>query len=193
LAAAGTVKQGPTSQFELLREYCSASLPDITHVPGTAGVVDTEMLVPAAGRAAAVTLYLTHTSPVVANARKSGAGAGMFISVPAAEVINEMLVPVGDTSPPTARVAVFGRRHHPERVFEERAIDLLPQRENALYLGRMTNSPPIDVAPRHQEVVRHVLEKLGLQGQQFDVYRCRVQFPQMHTLVVMRVDGVNTH
>jgi hypothetical protein len=187
-------KPGPktlTPQFDLLREFCSANLPGVSHVPGSAGVIETEMLIPAAGRAGAVNLYLTQASPTAGDARQTGAGAGMFVSIPAAEVVVELLVPAGYTSPATARVAVFGRRHHPERVFEERAIDLLPQRENAMYLGSMVSSPPIDSAPRHQEVVRHVLGKLGLSGTQFDVYRCRVQYPQMHTLVVMRVDGVN--
>src|SRR5204863_203476 len=125
------------------------------------------------------------------DARKIGAGGGMFISIPSTEVITELLIPEGYTSPATARVAVFGRRHHPERVFEERAIDLLPQRESAIYLGRQLGSPTIDVAPRHHEAVRLVLNRLGLFGRQFDVYRCRVEYPQMHTLVVMRVDGVN--
>jgi hypothetical protein len=179
-----------TPQFELLREFSSPNLPDVTHVPGSEGVVETEMLIPAAGRSGAMTIYLAQTAPTAGDARRAGAGAGMFVSVPSSEVIMELLVPAGYTSPATARVAVFGRRHHPERVFEERDIDLLPQRESAVYLGRLTNSPAIDSAPRHHEVVRGVLNGLGLLGRQFDIYRCRIQYPQMHTLVLMRVDGV---
>jgi hypothetical protein len=178
-------------QFELLREYCSPNLPDLTHVPGkAAGVMETEMLIPAAGRSGALTIYLTQASPSGGDVRKSGAGAGMFVSVPSAEIVTELLVPAGYASPATVRVAVFGRRHHPERVFEERPIDLLPQRESAIYLGRMLSSPPIDCAPHHHEAVRATLTRLGLIGRQFDIYRCRVQYPQIHTLVVMRVDGV---
>jgi len=177
-------------QFELLREFCSGNLPDIVHVPGKSGSVETEMLIPAAGRAGALTLYLMQSTGI-SDARTAGAFAGIFISVPSTELIIELLVPAGYTSPASARAAVFGRRHHPERVFEERAIDLLPQRENAVYLGRFTNSPAIDAAPAHHEAVRQVLNRRGLFGRQFDVYRCRVQYPQMHTLVVLRVDGVN--
>jgi hypothetical protein len=180
--------QGP--QFELLREFCSANLPEVIHVPGKAGAVETEMLIPAGGRAGAVTIYLTQTT-AIKDARAAGAFAGIFISVPSTELITELLVPAGYTSPASARVAVFGRRHHPERVFEERSIDLFPQRESAVYLGRLTSSPAIDTAPSHQEAVRHVLDRRGLLGRQFDIYRCRVQYPQMHTLVVLRVDGVN--
>jgi hypothetical protein len=183
-------EQQLTPQYELLRDFCSPNLPDVTHVPGKAGMVETEMLIPAAGRAGALTIYLTQASPTAGDARKGGAGAGMFISIPAGEIITEILVPAGYTSPASARVAVFGRRHHPERVFEERAIDLLPQRENAMYLGRLASSPGIDSAPRHHEAVRQVLDQRGLLGRQWDIYRCRVQYPQMHTLVVMRVDGV---
>jgi hypothetical protein len=187
---ADPAEPAPRPQFELLREFCSTNLPAVTHVPTGSGSVETEMIIPAAGRAGAVTIYLTQTT-AIKDARAAGAFAGIFISVPSTEIITELLVPAGYTSPASARVAVFGRRHHPERVFEERSIDLFPQRENAVYLGRLTSSPAIDTAPNHQEAVRHVLERRGLLGRQFDIYRCRVLYPQMHTLVVMRVDGVN--
>ena len=190
VAGADPAGPAPRPQFELLRDFCSANLPEVIHVPGKAGAVETEMLIPVGGRAGAVTIYLTQAT-AIKDARAAGAFAGIFISVPSTELITELLVPAGYTSPASARVAVFGRRHHPERVFEERAIDLFPQRENAVYLGRLTSSPAIDTAPSHHEAVREVLKRQGLLGRQFDIYRCRVLYPQMHTLVLMRVDGVS--
>jgi hypothetical protein len=188
----GTDSPGVAPQFEILRDYCSHNLPDVSHVPGKSGVYETEMQIPPTGRAGAVTLYLTQSSRTGGDARDVGAGAGMFISVPAAEVVIELLVPAGYTSPATARVTVFGRRHHPERAMEERDTDMLPQREAAVYLGRVSSIPSLDGVPHHRDIVRHVLDRNGLLGREFDAYRCRVLYPVMHTLAVMRVDGTKS-
>lgn len=181
-----------TPKFELLPQFCSPNLPEVSHVPNKLGMVEAEMLIPVTGRTGALSLYLTQSSPTAGDARTAGAGAGMFISVPAAEVVNELLVPAGYTSPATARVALFGRRHHPERAGEERTYDLLPQSVPVTYLGRSTRAAPIDGVPRHAEVVQHVLERDRLLGREFDIYRCRVRYPVLHTFVVLRVDGVGS-
>ncbi len=181
---------GPTPGFELLTPFCSEALPEMTHVPARSGVMETEMVIPSAGRVGALTLYLSQRSATEGDARERGAGGGMFVSVPVEEIMIELLVPAGLTEPATARVAVYGRRHHPERVFEERRVDLLAQHESVSTFGPNDRAPGVECSPRHQEAVRFVLAKYGLTGTCFDVYRCRVKFPVLHTLVVIRVDPI---
>lgn len=194
-ARLGAVNAGPGGEpttappFELLTDFCSPNLPSPAQVPSKSGRVEVEMLIPVTGRAGALDLYLAQAGPTAGDARVVGSGAGMFVSVPTEEVIIELLVPAGYTSPATARVALFGRRHHPEQAAEERAYDLLPQRANVAYLGRLPVPPSIDHVPRHGEVVRHVLERKGHWGREFDMYRCYVQYPVLHTCIVLRVDG----
>lgn len=175
--------------FDLLPEYCSPNLPPLTHRPGPSGMVETEMNIPPSGRSGALTTYLSQSAPAHGDVRTQGATAGMFTSVPAGTLVEDMLVPAGYSLPASLRVSVFGRRHHPERVFEERTVDLLPQREQALYLGAHTTLPTIDGVPRHHEAVAAVLAQRGLAGQAFDVYRCRVEYPVLHTLLNIKVDG----
>ncbi|MBL8999640.1 MAG: hypothetical protein JNK25_00725 [Phycisphaerae bacterium] len=186
----GGAGPGPTPGFELLTPFCSETLPEMRHVPVRSGVMETEMVIPSAGRVGALTLYLSQRSATEGDARERGAGGGMFVSVPVEEIMIELLVPAGLTEPATARVAVYGRRHHPERVFEERRVDLLAQRESVSTFGPNDRAPGVECSPRHQEAVRFVLAKYGLTGTCFDVYRCRVKFPVLHTLVVIRVDPI---
>ncbi len=168
---------------ELLPEFCSQPLPKIVAKRGEDGLVENELIVPP-GRAGAVTLcssQLTERSRIDYNGR-------MFITMPVEEIVWELLIPAGLSNPATARAAVYGRRPHPERVLEERPVDLLPQRETVTYLGAMESVPALDGVPGHPDSVRHVLQKLGWLGMRFDVYRCRVRYPVLHTLVVAQVD-----
>lgn len=186
-APASTARPG----FDLLTEYCSAHLPPLTHRPGPSGMVETEINIPPSGRSGALTTYLAQAAPAHGDVRTQGATAGMFTSVPAACLVEDMLVPAGYTIPASLRVSIFGRRHHPERVFEERTVDLLPQRERPLYLGPCVTLPMIEGVPRHHEAVAQVLAQRGLGNQAFDVYRCRVEYPVLHTLLNVKVDGVS--
>ncbi|MBC7773230.1 MAG: hypothetical protein H7210_12090 [Pyrinomonadaceae bacterium] len=42
---------------------------------------------------------------------------------------------------------------------------------------------------RAREAVTHVLKRLGWFGTRFDVYRARVLYPVMHTLLSLRADA----
>src|SRR6185295_12335821 len=105
----------------------------------------------------------------------------LFVTIPVETVVWELLIPAGLTDPATARVVVYGRRAHPEHVYDERKGDLLPQREIVTYLGALEHLPPIPGAPRHSDAVRHVLKQQGWLGTKFDAYRCRVQYPVLHS------------
>ena len=110
------------------------------------------------------------------------------MSVPCVEIISEMFVPAGWTDPTGARARVYARRHHPERVFAERRRDLLPQREMVSHFRPGDHLPSIDGAPDHARAVQEVLRRHGVQDQPFDVYRCRVEYPILHSLVMLRTD-----
>ena len=40
--------------------------------------------------------------------------------------------------------------------------------------------------PRYVEMARYAFARLGWDGEQFEVYRCRVEYPVMHSAVVIR-------
>jgi hypothetical protein len=177
---------------ELLLDYCSRPLPEMVPQPGIAGKIETEMVFPAMGRAGAVTLYMTHSATTGEDTRRTVQGVRMFIAIPAEEVVCDLVVPSGWTDPASARVAIYGRRHNPEHVYDERKIDLFPQRETVAYFGGVEIVPAIAGAPHHQSALRDILARHGWFGKRFDVYRCRVEYPILHTLLTLKVDPART-
>lgn len=176
-------------QVDLLEEFCTRPLPRMVPRASVLSGVETELVIPA-GRAGAVTIYSSQVHENAEATPHAFYDGRLFVTIPVETAVWELLVPAGLTDPATARFVVYGRRPHPEHVYDERRVDLLPQRETVNYLGAVERVPPIQGAPRHPEAVRHVLEKHGWTGTRFDLYRCRIQYPVLHTLLCIRVDAV---
>jgi hypothetical protein len=172
----------------LLREFCSDPLPEMVPKQSVLGGVETELVIPA-GRAGAVTIYSRQIMENGEPTPHTLYDGRMFVTMPVETVVWELLVPAGLTDPASARVAVYGRRPHPEQVYDERARDLLPQHETVRYLGQFEQVPSLEESPRHPEAIRHVLKEFGWLGTRFDVYRSRIQYPVLYTLLCVRVDA----
>lgn len=182
----------PASAFaypELLREFCSQPLPVMRPRPTELGGIETDLNFTATGRTGAVTLFAS----AFVEATGEGASGVYFgkhlVTIPAEELILDMLIPVGRSTPSTARAAIYGRRELVEHVYEIRPADLLPQPETFEHLGAATLPPGIAGAPAYVDAVDHVLTRHGWQGVKFDVYRCRVQYPVLHSMLFYRVDA----
>lgn len=174
----------------ILEEFSTHPLPTMTPHTNRDGSVETEIEFPPSGRRGAVTLYTVNhlMGKPGGQPRSSHVTASSGVSTPTEMLVTEMLVPQGMSDPATARVAVYGRRTMVDQVGELRTIDLLPQRETVAYMGTLESSPPVPGVPQHATAVRHVLEKLGWLNTKYDVYRCRVQYPLLHSLVHMAVE-----
>lgn len=172
---------------EMLAEFCEGPLPRIV---GTGGPEEgeTRLSLPP-GRTGAVTLYSMQLHENVTTVRQPSYFGRTLLTTPSEAMVWELLVPVGWTVPTTVRAAMYGCRAHPERVFSEQASDLMHQQETVEYLGEMERVPPLEGSARHSEAVARVLERLGWMGTRFDVYRARVQYPVMHTLLSVRADA----
>jgi hypothetical protein len=152
------------------------------------GLQETDLVFPA-GRTGAVTLYSAeYHDEVISPPDDISFGSGTFVTMPTEISVREILVPAGYSDPATARVAVYARRHHPEQVYEQRTSDLMLQRETIEYLGSHDHVPDLRDVPQHADAVRRVLENRGWFGIKFDVYRCRVEYPMMHSLIVAKID-----
>lgn len=173
---------------DLMHEFCTHPLPQMVPKTSVLGGVETELVIPT-GRAGAVTIYSSQLHENAEPTPHAFYDGRLFVTIPVATVVWELMVPAGLTDPSTARIVAYGRRAHPEHVYDERKADLLPQREIVSYLGALADVPPIPHAPRHGDAVRSVLQKHGWLGTRFDVYRCRIQYPMLHTLLCIRVDS----
>jgi hypothetical protein len=176
--------------LEVLAAYSTQPLPEMIARTDHTGKVETDLMFPASGRAGAIDLYTRQIYFGAAEGEQSQYSSNIAVSLPIETFVTELLVPTGWTDPGTARVGVYGRRGAVERVIEFRAIDLLPQRETITFMGSLEVSPPIAGVPRHPEAVRETLGLLGWTGTRYDVYRCTVQYPVLHTMVRIAVDAM---
>jgi hypothetical protein len=55
-------------------------------------------------------------------------------------------------------------------------------------LGQGTSVLPTPDVPRYVEMADYVAERVRWDLDQFEVYRCRVEYPVMHSAVVIRFD-----
>jgi hypothetical protein len=177
--------------FEVLREFSTDPLPEMNSTKNEDGSFETELIFPPSGRKGAITLYAFQHTVGACSGEQSQNSSCFLVREPAEALMDEILVPTGWGDHGTARALVYGSRAMPERVGERRPKDLLPQRETAAHLGAFETSPPITGSPRHSEAVASVLRRVGWMGTKFDVYRCVVQYPILHTLLRVAVDALS--
>lgn len=145
---------------------------------------------PGIGRHAAVSFFLeqayVHTPDAVDRSRRVGHSLTSQVRVPSEALVLDLLVPA---RPPPERfeptVSTYGRRQGVDRVWERRAIDILPTSEHAVCVGGIVDVPPCPDIPRLPQIVRQVLSEHGWHGERFDLYRCRVEYPILHAMVCM--------
>jgi hypothetical protein len=183
--------QEPKARFEmeLLREFSTSPLPEMRRKPAVQGVPETELWFPP-GRSGAISLYSAYSAANLSIPAGDQFGGQTLYTIPARQAVWEMLIPVGWSDPTRTWARVYGRRLRPELVVERRPEDLLPQRETLNHMGVHSGVPPLTGSPRHAEAVRSVLARHGWLGMKFDVYRCRVEYPAMFTMLAVLVDAL---
>jgi hypothetical protein len=176
-------------EMELLREFSTSPLPEMRRKPAVQGVPETELWFPP-GRSGAINLYSAYSAENLPIPPGDQFGGQTLYTIPARQAVWEMLIPVGWSDPTRTWARIYGRRLRPELVVERRPEDLLPQRETLNHLGVHSGVPPLTGSPRHAEAVRSVLARHGWLGMKFDVYRCRVEYPAMFTMLAVLVDAL---
>ncbi|MCX5688720.1 MAG: hypothetical protein NTV94_02825 [Planctomycetota bacterium] len=172
--------------LELLSEFCSGQLPAMHERDQERS--ETELVIPA-GRTGAQTIYAAQWYEHTTNAPQSSFEGRTFITLPVERAVWEVLIPVGQSDPSTARVAMLLEREHPERSTQQNFEECEPLDGEVTYLGQHRAPPALDGSPRHHEAVSEVLRRRGWSEQLFDIYRCTVEYPILHSMVVLRVDA----
>ena len=92
---------------------------------------------------------------------------------------------LGEIAP---EVLVHGDHRSGDAIPEGRECDLLPLRELVVYMGKGPSVLQTLDVPRYPEMAQYAFDRLGWDGEKFDVYRCRVAYPVMPSSVVVRFD-----
>ena len=177
----------------LLRNFCSKPLPDFRMVVEEDGGLATELQAGPIGTTAAVTYFLadsTHGLVVrQADEETPTISMGMTIKTPVEMVVFDMLVYDGMFGEVDPKATVYGRVVNEGTNFKKWSdSDQLPLRPQVIWAGRGPSAVQLAAVPRYPEMLEYVCRKLGWDAQKFDVYRCKVEYPVLHSTQVIRFD-----
>jgi hypothetical protein len=178
----------------LLLEFCDPKPPGVkfrTDVDER-GIIRTTIVAPGIGRRAAVTTFSLAVSEFP-RASTDDVSINVGTYTPSELFHLEMLVPSGIVDPHTARMAVYGCRTDPGAAMERRPDGLVPISEPVVHISDVADVPPAAGIPRWPEAVRYVLDHVGARGLRFDLFRCRVPYPMLHTYTCLTVDIAGAH
>lgn len=180
---------------KILPEFSSRELPPMETFAGNNGMMETGLRFEGVGQASSVNVFTATISrdmcrghPVEA---KSWSGVSRGIGVPSEVCVVDMLVPRGLTNPSTVRTSTHGNVSMYESIFSRVPEFEMPVKEQAVYLGTSLRAMETPDVPRYVEMVKSVLGELKWAETVFDIFRVRVRYPIMHTLVHMRLDDIN--
>ncbi len=165
---------------KLLSEFCSPNL-DV-RVEHEGGCLWTDVRPPGVGRDAAIDYF----QAVVTDTEVRKQEVNVRVWRPTAMLHMDLFVPAAGRSG-ACRTRVFGHPVDGFRADKKRSVDILPMAATANHLGTMVDPPPAAGVPRYAEMVRTLLDHRGWYGTKFDVYRCCIPYPVMHSLVHLEV------
>jgi hypothetical protein len=177
-------ESGPDS-IGLLRDFCSQPLPKFRPRVSRQGYRSHEMVSQGLGPADEVTYFTGESRRAEAAAPGSVPGAEVML-FKAVDVPIEMFV--GDI---LMHQSIWGKRPPEVQVFacpldgatEFREQDLLPLAERAEYLGNGIDAARTPLIPRYAEMLSYAMERMKWKGEDFRVFRCRVEYPVLYTRI----------
>jgi hypothetical protein len=173
----------------LLPDFCSHPLPKFGTRPTPGGVVCGELISDGVGKSSDVTCIEGHVTRS-AIPRYRGAGQRLswcaHIRVPCEVVILDQMVR-DDTFGHLDLSAYACAEHLGDVTAPEMCEDwqCFKPHETVAYLGKGSSVLYSTDFPRYGELGRHVFERLGWEAERFDVYRCRIEYPVMPSVVAM--------
>lgn len=182
-----------SGQSVLLKEFCSQPLPQISHRKMPDGRLQTMLAPGEVGKLGSANLYMAeifrelnwhHSDPL-----QRKIGNSILVTKPTEVLILDMLVEQGMFGFLEPSVSVYGDLERPGeyRSAQYNEVDRLPiaTRVERLGIGSAALATP-DV-PDYPRMFTHVCRRLGWSEDSFEVLRCRLEYPVLHTVVAMSV------
>lgn len=183
----------PTSAglVPLLTPFCSQPIPVFRPVLGAHGDTEFEFVESSVGRTARITCVtgelLRSVEPRYRTNLYDDFCNAFSIRTPAEALVFDLLLhrdlfPGGGTPRPELYSDLFGGG--PTLRYEPTA--LLPLHDPLVRLGTGLDVVPTTDIPRYPGLLRYALARAGWSGDEFDVYRLRIQYPPLPTTVMLR-------
>jgi hypothetical protein len=176
----------------LLPRFCSVPSPMLRQVKTASGFVNTEVEPNGLGAQSAVTCLVGHVFRNVFvryrdNVHKQQGGRTL-VRTPCKALIHDILVQRGTFGDAEPTLDVFTDHRQIDPAEPDRECDRLALREKVIYLGRGASVLATTEVPRYEELAKYVFDRLTWDADEFDVYRCRVEYPMMPSSVKVMFD-----
>ena len=166
----------------LLRDFCSHPLPQFHPILGVPGEREYEFVASSVGRTSRITCVtgelLTQVEPRYRSDGYDGFRALFPVRTPAEVLVFDLLIHKGvfeGSQPLQAELLsdLFGSG----AIVSYTESDRLPLYEPVRYLGTGPDVASTPDIPQYQEMLRFALARVGFEGDQFDVFRLRMEYP----------------
>jgi hypothetical protein len=171
----------------LLQDFCSQPLPEFRLRESRPGFRSHELVSKTLGAEGEVTYFTGEAFRADTAAPGSVPGSEATIAktvdIPIEVYTGDILVhrTLWDTQVPEVRV--YACRLDGSR--EYRDSELLPLTEQAEYLGEGLYAARTMLMPRYTEMLSYAMERMGWKGEEFRVFRCRVDYPVLSSRIRM--------
>lgn len=173
----------------VLKEFCTKPLPEIETIREGDAWADSIRLV-GIGQMARVSCFVSdHLRDAPTPTPNPRCEVATIVSLPSEEFILDLVAPRGWTDPTTVQTATFGSIGRPELAASRNEALRMPTRGEVVYHGTSIDALHDAAVPRCGEMIRQVIAKHNWQNTEFDVYRCRLRYPILHSVVNLRVDA----
>ena len=116
-------------------------------------------------------------------------GMKILSTLPAEVLLIDMLVPRGWADAATARVSTHGNLADVQSMYSETETFKLPASEEVQRLGSDLQALHTPDVPRCPELLGSVLQSIDCTHRDFEILRCRVRYPILHSLIWLKVSA----
>lgn len=181
-------KSRPANQTTLLEAFCSSPCPHIETLE--MGDRFEEVLHSNNAGAEPVTFFGHQAFLDSNNGQKQRSwDIRVLASVPSKLLVIDMLLPRGWADPESVQASTHGDLADPRGVYENAAAFTLPAQEDVVYLGSEIERTYTPDVPRCPEILASVLATRGWSESVFDIFRCRVRYPILHSMIMIAVQA----
>ncbi len=170
----------------LLRKFCSHPTPRIRISELSTGEVQADLVGREVGMAAEVTCVLGHVSRNLLSPYSDDTlprlRNNQVVRVPTEVLVHDVLMPNDLFGEVPVRLFVFTEQSMLDLNPGHEGPGLLPVAESVMHLGRgpaVIHTPDV---PRYGELLEYAFDRLGWDAEKFEVYRCRIEYPVMHSV-----------
>jgi len=175
-------ESGPNA-VGILHDFSSRPLPEFKSVINRDGNVRHELSASGLGAAAEITIHLGRVLRACAVVPGAVTGSEItiakLIDTPTELFIRDVLLHESIWDDRLPEVAVYA--HPADSSMEFHDSDRLPLSESVSLLGKGIDAARTPEIPRYADLLEYTFERMGWKPKEFRVFRCRVEYPVLHT------------